>query len=202
MRSAVLSSVWLLFLAPFLSPSATVNPQVNIILQFESPQSVAAMCAMEDNVIHSLRNTIDVSFGDPASASIPSEGRLVVFTMRGSCTMGAEGDTAPVSGETLASTFVTDGAILPFGEIRCDRIRASVTHEYGPANPQMHQYQFGLALASVMKHELYHMLSGSAGHTYKGVTKRSLSPLELVSNVPVPENAAAAMDNATKVVVR
>jgi hypothetical protein len=116
--------------------------------------------------------------------------------------MSGAGSGAPIPGETLASAFVTDGSVLPFGEIRCDRVRASVMHAFGPANPQMHEYQFGLALANVMKHELYHMLTGSVGHTQHGVTKRSLSPFELVSDVPIPESAAAAMEESDSVVQR
>ena len=124
MRFAVLSSVWLLSWVALPSRSASVTPQVKIILQFEGANSAVAVRAMEDNVIRTLRNTVAVRFSNPASALTASAGRLVVFDMRGSCTMSGDEGSAPARGETLASTFVTDGAILPFGEIRCDRIRA------------------------------------------------------------------------------
>ncbi len=43
----------------------------------------------------------------------------------------------------------------------------------------MHQAAFGVALARVIAHEMYHMIANSPAHTKEGVTKESLSGQEL-----------------------
>jgi len=110
----------------------------------------------------------------------PQLGELVVFKMRGRCTpaplpVGALSDERG----PLAMTYTTDGEILPFGEVECDHVRQSLERVLGKANDERHTNAFGLAVARVMAHEIYHMLADSKAHTKTGVTRESLSPTQL-----------------------
>jgi predicted nucleotidyltransferase len=106
---------------------------------------------------------------------------LVVFKLKGHCTL----DGLPIAALSdergpLAMTYSVDGEILPFGEVECDRLQRTVR-----ANPHsmglFRQSAFNTALARVIAHEIYHMLACSNVHTKSGVTKESLSALELSS---------------------
>ncbi len=79
----------------------------------------------------------------------------------------------------LAMTHSVDGELLPFGEVECDRVRTALQRTVGRSNPEAHQVEYGVALARVMAHEIYHMLAKSAAHTREGVTKQALSSTEL-----------------------
>jgi hypothetical protein len=189
----------LLLVAPLLQASSPPKPPVKVILQFEYPASSIAIRAMETSAMRILAKTISLRFGSASSATTASMGRLVLFEMKGYCTMDGPAAEDTGSGSILASTFVSDGVVLPFGEVSCDRVRASLGHAFGTANPEQLQYRLGLALAHILTHELYHMLSGSVTHTRRGLTQSSLTPLELVSAVPdLPSSASDAMENAVE----
>ena len=94
----------------------------------------------------------------------------------------------------LAMAYSSDGAILPFGEVECDRIRSSLERVVGHGNPVIYQSAFGSALGLVVAHEIYHMLSHSPDHTKTGVTKESLSAREMLSgSLSLPAIARMAM---------
>jgi hypothetical protein len=123
-------------------------------------------------------------------------GEVVLFKMKGHCVAGSALPVDELSNPqgALAMTYMTDGEILPFGEVECDRVRQSLARlrssDYASQSPR----EFGLALARVMAHEIYHMLSQSTVHTADGVTKESLSPRELVMpNMQFPGAARAAV---------
>ena len=79
----------------------------------------------------------------------------------------------------LAFTHSSDGHILPFSEVECDRVRASI-HSATGRRP-LSDLVMGRALARVLAHELYHVLARTSAHAHVGLTKPSLSGLELTS---------------------
>lgn len=105
---------------------------------------------------------------------------VVVFTMTGSCRMSMVPLLIDERGP-LALTYTSDGEVLPFGEVRCDRIKASLQRSPHPSNGRSWDALFGIALGRVMAHELYHMLSDEVDHTQNGVARTSLRADELVS---------------------
>jgi hypothetical protein len=124
----------------------------------------------------------------PDHAEFPN---VVLFTMTGSCRMDM---TPPLIDERgpLAFAYTSDGEVLPFGEVRCDRIKASLQSSPYPGNGRNLDALFGIALGRVMAHELYHMLSDEKDHTQKGVTRGSLRADELVSGTANLDPSALA----------
>jgi hypothetical protein len=103
---------------------------------------------------------------------------VVVFTMTGSCNATSVPLMIDERGP-LALTYTSNGEVLPFGEVRCDRVKVSLGR-----NPQQaYRYSnsaLGVALGRVMAHELYHILSKEKTHTSDGVTQTSLRSDELI----------------------
>lgn len=194
MRFALLA-LFAIALGSLCAPQARCSSQpVTVLLQFDHPESKVSSRIMEREVRSLLGKSIDLRFKAFEEESGSEPGRLVIFRMHGFCSMlGPE--TMDNGGVVLGSTYVSDGTILPFGRVECDRLRSSVQRVFGIRNPQQHESQLGLAMGRVMAHELYHMLAGSKDHTQRGVTKAALTPFELIGGHAVlPTTASSAME--------
>lgn len=181
--------------------SRTTRPPVTVILEFEKPHSDVSLRAMRQEVEHLLGDAgLQVDFrlrrDLPAYSEFPD---LVLFKMRGSCTMdnwhpAASLDNHPAP---LGMTYSENGRLLHFGEVACDRVRESLQRVVGRANPQRYQSVLGSALGVVMAHEMYHMLADTKAHTKQGVTKEALSARELLNgDLRLPPIARQALQAA------
>lgn len=169
---------------------------VTVLLDFEHPHSRASLRALNDElnrILASARLKVDLRIKSEVSPDAEF-GELVLFKMRGYCTMNAL-PIAALSDErgALAMTYSVDGHLLPFGEVECDRVRGSVQKAVGRGNPEAHQVVYGMALARVMAHEMYHMIGNRSSHTSDGLTKESLSARELSqAELPLSGKAMSA----------
>jgi len=94
-------------------------------------------------------------------------------------------DTIPVipdeMGLPLGVTYASDGEILSFGKINCDRVKQSIVRVL--AEGRRSDAVLGRALGRVVAHEMFHMLSHSRTHTSQGVTRKALSAADLAAEV-------------------
>ncbi len=105
---------------------------------------------------------------------------IFVIRFHGSCSLGKDAapDSRLGSDElSLAETQVSDGRVLPFADVRCDRVRRYLS---ASANFQSEAI-LGRAVARVAAHEMYHMLSGSAGHRGRGIARAEYSKTDLLA---------------------
>jgi hypothetical protein len=111
----------------------------------------------------------------------PSEGfqRLVMVNFHGRCRVEPAAGRAEED-KPLAWTHVVDGKVLPFSDVECDRVRASLQSANGMR--QLSDLVLGRALARVLGHELFHVLARTSTHAGAGLAKRSLTALELTSD--------------------
>jgi hypothetical protein len=115
--------------------------------------------------------------------------------MKGHCTarplpIGALSDERGA----LAMTYSSDGTLLPFGAVECDRVRQSLERVLGRNPLDVHSDAYSTAIARVMAHEIYHMVGNSKGHTQDGLTKRSFSSRDLYEGLlPLPDKARQQM---------
>ncbi|HUP90599.1 MAG TPA: hypothetical protein VM100_14720 [Longimicrobiales bacterium] len=91
-----------------------------------------------------------------------------------------EQHTADTSAGALAFAHSSDGRILPFIEVKCDRVRNHARAAFWGPDASRSEYLYGRALARVVAHELYHVLTGRKEHTPAGLTRKSLSGMELI----------------------
>lgn len=179
--------------------SAESPRQLTLLLKFDGQPSTTSMGALDSE----LRGILAASHV-PLRLTLLTEpllgdvrGELVVFQMRGSCSMQAI-PVAALSDERgpLAMTHMVNGEMLPFADVECDRVRTAVQRTMGSGNSESRQVQYGVALARVMAHELYHMLAKSTVHDARGLTKSGLSSRELSSgNMQLSGAASAAISS-------
>src|SRR5690606_35770122 len=77
-------------------------------------------------------------------------GRRVSVRLLGSCTGGLESYSKPGA---LGWTKVINGRILPFVELDCDRVRATILPDISDEEQTVREVALGRALARVLAHE-------------------------------------------------
>jgi hypothetical protein len=155
---------------------------VTILFKFESAHSQIAVQEMKRE-LGTLMDPLGFELdwrdrGDTAKADVFED--LVLVDFRGRCSMLAA-DLPGQGNGALAHTAVSDGKVLPFSEVECDRVRAFLHSAKAGAEGQPPDLALGRALARVLAHELHHVLSQSTAHSDSGLAKPSLSRAELVS---------------------
>jgi hypothetical protein len=103
---------------------------------------------------------------------------LAVVTVKGRCDVAGISSRSKIEG-ALGFTHISDGQILPFTEINCDRIRNFVQAELVTLPADEREYAFGRALGRVLAHELYHIFANTTRHG-SGVAKESYTVHDLV----------------------
>ncbi|HUI76711.1 MAG TPA: hypothetical protein VLY24_02315 [Bryobacteraceae bacterium] len=107
---------------------------------------------------------------------------LAVITFKGHCAAGDLIRTGRFQGRALGWTHVSDGRILPFAEVDCDRIGAFLGPELFARGAKSREKVFERAVARVAAHELYHVFTQSAEHGSWGVAKAEFTTEELLSD--------------------
>ena len=170
----------------FVALDQAATRKVTVLVNFEKPHSEASVVALRQelsNLLEPAGFAVNVMLRSELPA-YPEFSELVVFEMKGSCSMQdlpSPMGVPPDERGPLAMAYSSDGQILHFGEVECDRVRQCLQRVTGRGSPEKHQAAFGTALGIVIAHELYHMIGGSKAHTKSGLTKKSLSARELLS---------------------
>lgn len=142
-----------------------------------SPQAWQAMQAEGHRI--AAQAGLRLRFVQREEASKESFADLVVFRMKGRCEM----DTSPALLDErgpFAWAFTANGNVLPFGEVKCDRVRESIKTVIPPAGKDAGDTLLGRALGRVVAHELYHMLANTTKHGKSGVARHALSARQLI----------------------
>jgi hypothetical protein len=162
--------------------------RIGIYLQFDSapgPASIRTMEAKVEELLSPSGLALDWRMTDANKGTNPVSG-LVVLTFKGACRIGIAvppprdfgtlGEDRP-----LATTKVVNGRVLPFGEVRCDEVRAALSYLPPGSSRAQRQTALGVALGRVVAHELYHVLAQTTRHTSKGLARAIHSLKDLIS---------------------
>jgi hypothetical protein len=181
-------AAWMISLALGCASGASLGPHatpasLTVVFQFDSPHSEKAFEEMKQELGSILKDSaIKVEWRDRDHvSSSESFANLVVVKFRGACKMDPAADHDAEAGP-LAFTYRSDGAILPFSEVACDRVRSSLRSAMSGGDYARSDVVFGRAMARVLAHEIYHILAGTESHTAKGVAQRALSGSELIGD--------------------
>jgi hypothetical protein len=177
-------------------------PPLTVLMDFEAPHSEASLKALSYS-LNKLLSPDGLPVNIQLKADLPANpqfAQLVVFKMKGSCSMDPRLSSArpgtPDIGP-LAWAYTSDGQVLHFGEVHCDRVRRSLQRILGFSGSLKNQQTYGSALALVMAHEVYHMLGNATRHTRDGLTKAQLSASELSdSRLVLPPSAVSTLQQA------
>jgi hypothetical protein len=182
------SSLWAAFAALSVSCLTAQQPRVAVYMDFEKIPGTAAVSAMERETERLLKPSgiaLDwrLTRENHGDHPVPA---LVVFRFKGSCKVDRSpgtGGTFRSAGEsqTLASTQVSRGRVLPFSEVRCDQVRDALHFLHGNAGLKERQAALGRALGRVVAHELYHIFAMTTAHGKRGLARPSQTLEDLVS---------------------
>jgi hypothetical protein len=168
-------------LAVFCAPASAVT----LVLQFDHAYSTRSLDVMEREVASIVSESgikVDWRMLSDLQSSDSFES-LVVVRFKGACNM--EPAPPPPLGDErgyYAFTYISDGAVLPFSEVECDKINKSIRPAMSKRQWQERDTILGRALGRVLAHELFHMLAKTQHHAGEGVTKSALSAAQLISD--------------------
>lgn len=155
---------------------------VTVLLEFEQQQyssiALRSMQAETQSVLLDSGVKLAWSVTDRAAGS-SGEGGGLVFRMKGKCAMDLFPALPDELGVPLAMAHSSDGTVLPFGQVDCDRVRRSVRTALRPGDAGGAEPLLGRALGRVLAHEIYHMLARSHEHHRGGIARERLSPRDL-----------------------
>jgi hypothetical protein len=163
---------------------------IGIYMSFDGSHSDRAVAAMQREVegltkasgFHLQWRSLENRSSEDAFSD------LMVVKLRGSCNMqGIQllfSELGPdADGGALGSTKTSDGQVLPFSELYCDRIRRSIAPLSIGASPEERESLLGRAMGRVLAHELFHVFANTGKHGQEGVAKTAYSRKDLVADV-------------------
>jgi hypothetical protein len=179
---------------PALGDERLVELPAVLYTSFQQSTPVTVRHALEDEVETIMgplgRHFVWRSLAGVNGHEVSAE--LAVLTFKGRCNV--EGLTLKeIHPGALGWTHVTDGAILPFSDIDCDRIRQFVQKELLYRKPAEREEIFGRAIARVVAHELYHIFANTHHHGSDGVAKAAYTVQELLSDDFIFEEAQCSV---------
>ena len=174
--------------------SVAANP-VTILLDFDKPHSQTSLQAMETEV-SSLMKATGVAVVWQLKSELPPNAEfaeLLVIKLTGYCMT----ETVPMPMDErgpLAFAHSSDGEVLPFGEVECDRVKTALRRFLVGRDNSAKDVVLGVALGRVLAHEMYHMLADDRKHTKSGLTRESLTAEELTAaHLDLAERAVEEM---------
>ena len=170
---------WLLFcLAVGVLPAAgepreaPVAP-ITLYTQFQQDPPKAVLEAIQAE-LESIMSPMGLNFlWRSLSAASGSEVsvELAVVHFKGTCNVTSHEPHNPGPG-ALGRTYVSDGSILPFVDVDCDRIGSFVQQGLMALDRDGREGAFGRAVGRVLAHEMYHILPIPCGTDRRVWAKR------------------------------
>ncbi len=175
------NSLLALLLGIAFSRQSVAQPDLGIFLHFDSRPSPTFVKNMEHE-LSAVFPVFRLHWVSPGqTGTLYTYRRVVIVTFHGSCTAAepVRSGFAEAKAIKLAETQITDGAILPFSEINCDRLRDFL--ETADPSEMGRESRLGRATGRVLAHELYHVLLQTREHSKKGIGKAVQAPAALLS---------------------
>jgi hypothetical protein len=166
---------------PAFGTDQQIEPSAILYTTFQQPPSTGVMQALMDEV-ETIMGPLGRHFAWRSTAGVKGNeisSELAVLTFKGKCDVSVPAQRTSHPG-ALGWTHVSDGAILPFAEIECDRIHSFLQRELLCLKPAEREDAFGRAVARVVAHELYHIFANTQHHGSEGVGKAAYSVEDLL----------------------
>lgn len=175
----------LLFAATPLTaePRQPTRPSgLTIVMDFQGPHSDRSVVEMKrelETIFTASGVVVDWKMREElVEAAYPD---MILVRFKGKCIMEPVGYLYDERGP-MAFTHSTDGRLLPFSEVACDKVARSIRSAMWGGDFGRGDQLLGRALGRVVAHEVVHILGQSAGHAKDGVSKTSLSGSELIAS--------------------
>jgi len=156
---------------------------ITLYTSFQQPPASAVVDAVREE-LDQIMGPIGFHFTWRSLAAVRGNEvsvELAVITFKGRCDISSLGVRSIQPG-ALGWTHVSDGNILPFSDVDCDRIRGFIQGALQMISKEDREEAFGRAVGRVLAHELYHIFANSQKHGSCGVTKESYTVQDLMSD--------------------
>jgi len=180
-------AIGLLLTASFALPATlgTTRPSADltVVLDFKGPRSDKSISAMEKEAQGILKESgLQLDWRSLGEAARDTFNDLAVIRFQGACVVRPlpEGDDEL---GPLGFTYTSDGKVLPFSVVECDKVARSVRSAMRGVDFSKAELLLGRALGRVVAHELVHVLTRSSEHGTEGVQKAALSGQQLIRNL-------------------
>lgn len=154
-----------------------------VYTQFQQPPPQAVLDSMKEEVASIMSPAGLRLEWRPLDSVTGSEvfSELAVAKFKGRCDTSS---LPPVHFQTgpLAWSHVTDGVVLPFTDVDCERIHAFLQSRLLRVATDTREKVLGRAMGRVLAHELYHIFARSTHHASRDVDKPYYTAAELVSD--------------------
>ena len=161
--------------------SAVPAPVLTIVLEFLGPHTDRSIAAMKVELEALIKGSgLNVDWRTRGQGREESAGNLILVRFKGKCVLEPVPFLYDERGP-LAFTYSTNGEVLPFSEVACDRVVATARSAMSGADFAQADLLLGRALGRVVAHELVHILSKSSAHGREGVAQAALSGLRLIA---------------------
>jgi hypothetical protein len=155
---------------------------VTLYTDFQSSIPPAVEAALRDEV-NSLMSPMGLRFDWQALSDFRSETvstSVAVAHFEGRCDV-----TGLVMREnqpgSLGWTEISDGTILPFTHVDCERVRTFLQTTLLGFHAQDRERAYGRALGRILAHELYHVFADTPKHASRGIAKENFGVNDLLT---------------------
>ena len=159
-----------------------LNPPLTLVISTERPFAAATEAEMHremDKLM--LQASIRVEWRNLSDFVAGTEVHdLVLVKFRGNCHIQPTPVYLDERGP-MAFTHTSDGEVLPFSEVLCDRVGVAAQSAMAGGEFGRRDELLGRALARVLAHELYHIKGKCNEHGRSGVARKALSGRELIA---------------------
>ena len=150
--------------------------------EFERQPSAAMMDSIRGETDAIMgRMGIDLEWRELAAArgnEVSAQLAVIRFRGRGEASGVSPRRAQPGS---LGWTHESDGVVLPFGAVDCDRLRSFLQLDLLGVPAAERDQVFGRAVGRVLAHELYHIFTRSRHHSPGGVGKAEFGVRDLLA---------------------
>ncbi|MGA2273163.1 MAG: hypothetical protein ABSH00_06385 [Bryobacteraceae bacterium] len=167
--------------ALWAQPMAPVSP-ATLYTEFQQPPPAAVMSAIRGET-EAIMGRLGIGMEWRSLAGVTGSEvsvQLAVIRFQGRCDVSGLSSHRVQPG-ALGWTHESDGVILPFGAVDCDRIRSFLQVDLLGVPAADRELVFGRAVGRVLAHELYHIFTRSPHHSPEGVGKAAYAVRDLLA---------------------
>src|ERR1700683_5847639 len=185
----VVSAGWAASLRP-------ATAKLTVYLKTDASQTVRPLDSMKRELSRLMQTAgYELEWRGPQDSHIDTGAFLAVVELRGDCEAPAgslpAGSALPGLAD-LASTFISDGQVLPFAWVNCGNVTKFLAPALFDQPGARGDFMLGRAIGRLIAHEIYHMLMQTREHTRNGISKPCFTAADLTANRFEFEDAALA----------
>lgn len=173
------------FSSGWAASSRPATAKLAVYLTTPTSQPLRTLDSMKRELARLMQTVgYQLEWRGPQDAHIDTSAFLTVVELRGNCAVpsgkAVTGWTLRDSAD-LASTFVSDGRILPFSWVNCGNLTKLLASPLADQPGARAEFIVGRAVGRLIAHEFYHILMQTRQHSGSGVSKPCFTADDLLN---------------------